>query len=209
MKFRSQYELGPEMMSFSQDQIKQEPMFFNCEVSYAYEAGGPITRNFINNLDSRYYHGILDSRVHMLMPGWYPCIPGWHHDDVPRSTQNGQPNYKNPEYFSKHCLALQEADIAPTEFLSGDIELPEPSSSGSVYHQWDVFLESTRNQGIRTHAPDRRLIYFDADTLHRGTTATRTGWRWFARVSIDTNRKPTNEIRKQVQVYMSALNAGW
>ncbi len=29
MKFRSQYELGPEMMSFSQDQIKQEPMYAN------------------------------------------------------------------------------------------------------------------------------------------------------------------------------------
>ncbi len=67
MKFRSQYELGPEMMSFSQDQIKQEPMFFNCEVSYAYEAGGPITRNFINNLDSRYYHGILEMDRPILM----------------------------------------------------------------------------------------------------------------------------------------------
>ena len=28
--------------------------------------------------------GVLDVKVHMLMPGQYPCIPNWHYDFVPR-----------------------------------------------------------------------------------------------------------------------------
>lgn len=27
---------------------------------------------------------IFDVKVHMLMPGQYPCIPNWHYDNVPR-----------------------------------------------------------------------------------------------------------------------------
>lgn len=27
---------------------------------------------------------IWDVKVHMLMPGQYPCIPNWHYDNIPR-----------------------------------------------------------------------------------------------------------------------------
>lgn len=60
------------------DQIKNEPMFFNCSLEFAYNNGGPITRSFIMNLpdDWNTDQVVFDSRVHMLMPGWYPAIPG-------------------------------------------------------------------------------------------------------------------------------------
>lgn len=32
------------------DEIKNEPMFFNSDLEFAYDKGGPITRSFINNL---------------------------------------------------------------------------------------------------------------------------------------------------------------
>ena len=27
---------------------------------------------------------VWDVKVHMLMPGQYPCIPNWHYDNIPR-----------------------------------------------------------------------------------------------------------------------------
>lgn len=211
MTFKSYVGIGAEMPEFSETEIKNEPMLFNCSTLFALEHGGPITRAWLERLDPQTFlhHGIVDTRVHMLMKGWYPCIPGWHHDDVPRSTADGQPNYKNPEYFSYHCAALVNAKIAPTEFLIGDIDVPDPEPGRVIYEQWDRHLRLGKSQGKRVSAPDRRLLYFDAATFHRGVEATENGWRWFGRISINTDRKPTNEIRRQVQVYLSVVNAGW
>lgn len=210
LTFLSYIRQSSWMDAYTEDQIKQEPMFFNCTTKFAAENGGPITKKFISLLAKEYQEGILDSRVHMLMKGWYPCIPGWHHDDMPRNTADGQPNYKNPDYRAKHCLALVNSDIAPTQFLIGEIQVPEPEEGRVVYEQWNFHLmyENTNGGGKRVEAKDR-LYYFDCDTFHRGTAAVKNGWRWFGRVSIDTHRKPTNEIRRQVQIYMSAVNAGW
>lgn len=217
LTFPSYVIRGSRMSQYSDEQVKNEPMFFNCSLKFALENGGPITKEFISKLQGHVLgkkwleEGVLDSRVHMLMPGWYPCIPGWHHDDVPRSTADGQPNYKNPEYRSVHCLALVNAHVAPTEFLVGKIEVPEPERGRVIYEQWDSYLmhEKCDGGGKRIKADEDRLYFFNCDTFHRGTAAVENGWRWFGRVSINTNRKPTNEIRKQVQVYMSAINAGW
>jgi hypothetical protein len=199
------------MREHSQLAVKNEPMLFNCDVETALTLGGPITREFLSLLTPEFWaRGVVDTRVHMLMPGWYPCIPGWHHDHVPRYTRTGQPDYGNPAYFSRHCMALVNGDICPTEFLVGDIEVPEPDLDRVVYKDWDEHLEGEgRRQGSRVSAPDRQLLYFDAATFHRGVMAVANGWRWFGRVSIDTDRKPTNEVRRQVQVYMGVVNAGW
>ena len=211
MNFSSRFSLGPTMADFSQADVKNEPMLFNCDTRAAAELGGPITREFLRLLAPEFReHGVVDTRSHMLMPGWYPCIPGWHHDDVPRSTRTGQPNYVNPAYFSRHCMALVNGDVCPTEFLIGDIEVPEPDIARVIYRDWDDHLESQeKQQGQRVSAPDRQLVYFDCDTFHRGTAAVAGGWRWFGRVSIDTARKPTNELRRQVQIYMGVVNSGW
>ena len=209
-RFQSEISLGPTLPDFTQEQVKNEPMLFNCDVDFARKIGGPVTNAFIDALPQQYQYGVIDTRVHMLIPGWYPCIPGWHHDDVPRSTPTGQPNYNNPEYFSRHCCALINAAVAPTEFLLGSVQVPTPPDGQVIYRVWDDYLEGTGiEEGRRFSAPDRQLIFFDANTFHRGVAAVSSGWRWFGRISINTNRKPTNEIRRQVQVYMGAVNAGW
>lgn len=211
MKFKSDITFGPQLSSYGEAAVKDEPMLFNCDVETAVRLGGPITHDFISQLAPAFRErAVIDTRVHMLMPGWYPCIPGWHHDDVPRYTRTGQPDYANPAYFSRHCMALVNSDICPTEFLLGEVTVPEPDMDRVVYKDWDDYLEGPgRDQGRRVSAPDRQLIYFDAASFHRGVTAKANGWRWFGRASIDTDRKPTNELRRQVQVYMGVVNAGW
>jgi ribosomal protein L4 len=42
-----------------------------------------------------------------------------------------------------------------------------------------------------------------------GTRAVKNGWRLFIRASWNTDRKPTNEFRRQVQVYMENPMEGW
>ena len=100
MQFISTYlKRGDFFCNFPTEVIKNEPMFFNCDLAYAFKHGGEITKTFIAGLPEDWisYNPVLDSRVHMLMKNWYPCIPGYHHDDVPRSTSTGQPNYLSPE----------------------------------------------------------------------------------------------------------------
>ncbi len=104
--FNSRFEVGPEFGDFDQAAVKNEPMLFNCDFRTAYEIGGPITRAFLDAIECDGYGGIIDTRVHMLMPVWFPCIPGWHHDDVPRSRPDGQPNYESPEHHTRHVMGL-------------------------------------------------------------------------------------------------------
>ncbi len=207
-------EVG-RLPAFDERQVKDEPMFFSADLTFAATHGGTITRAFVAALPEDFRKdptAYLDSRVHMLMPGWYPCIPGWHHDDVPRNTADGQPNYIDPPYRTRHVMALVNGYIAPTEFLSGDVRVPEPKPGSAIYKQWDdsIALQiATAPDFLVMKARDLTLIEFDCDTFHRGTPAVRNGWRWFGRVSIGRERQAPSEIRRQVQVYMPTINAGW
>lgn len=187
--------------------VKNEPMFFNSSVDYAYQNGGPITRNFLANLPIGWQHGVLDSRVHMLMEGWYPCVPGWHHDDVPR---NGQPDYDNMSYKSEHLMGLVNGHIAPTLFALGECTMPKVEND-IVYKIWHPLVDELVRSGdlILKAAVSGKYILFDWQTFHTGVKAVESGWRWFCRISRCTDRKPTNEIRKQVQVYLEYPFDGW
>ena len=214
----SDYRYGGGMQKFTQEQVKAEPMFFSASCKHAYEHGGPITKNFMHalgTLSPYFQEGIFDSRTHMLMPSWYPCIPGWHVDDVPRTRSDGQPDHINPAYKAQHCMAwVGDEPNAPTEFLRGRFELfdvPIGSTKKSIYGIWnteiDMMVERSMYFPHRTQG--NTLIYFDWQSFHRGTPANGNGWRWFGRVSINTNRKVMNELRTQVQVYMPCHTAGW
>lgn len=213
MEINSQITVaGPKLRSFSQDILKNEPMLFSCDWFHAYEMGGEPTKDFLLSLPNHVQnqHTIIDSRVHMLMPGWYPCIPGWHHDDVPRG-MDGQPNYHNPQYRSNHAMVLYNGDICPTEFAVGKSEFSSPESHPVVYKGWHKEVESKLEHMQLDHvkAPSNQIIYFDDRTWHQGTAAVANGWRLFIRASWNTQRKATNELRRQCQVYMEDIHAGW
>lgn len=206
-------ERGTFCNDYSADIIKNEPMFFNCDLDFAYEHGGEITRDFILGLPDDWYHcnPVIDSRVHMLMDGWYPCIPGYHHDDVPRSTTNGQPNYDSPEYRSEHLMGLVNGDICPTMYALGEHTLPKVD--GIIYKTWHNQVEEQIKEGLLTtmEAPSGKYLQFDWQSMHTGQRAKKDGWRWFIRLSRNTDRqkKITNEMRRQVQVYLEFPMQGW
>ncbi len=222
--FNSQFKkLNGFAQGLSNDLIKKEPMFFNSDLEYAYENGGNVTKEFIDALPKEWKLSevVFDSRVHMLMPGWYPAIPGWHHDDVPRPEipvgqhflTAGQPDYDNTRYFSEHILGLVNADVCPTQFATGACIMPRVKDGETVYKKWHVEVEKLLKSGhLELHeVQDRTLYQFDWQTFHTGTKAVKNGWRWFGRVSRNTDRTKTitNEIRVNAQVYLEFPMEGW
>jgi len=235
---RSSVEVGEKQFDttpFTQEEIKNEPMLYSCDPSHALALGGPITGAFLRQfwqenpeltLDWYRKHPspfTIDTRVHMLMPGMWPCIPGWHHDDIRRDRSDGQPNYDDPNGRRPlHCLALVGGDIAPTEFLRTHPEypiyMPKIGWGGSTYRDWDNLINThiipDSHQFAEVHrVPDGKLVYFDADSFHQGTQAVANGWRWFGRITWNADyehgRPRFNEVRRQVNVYLAAPNDGW
>lgn len=214
MKFTSAIqERGEFQATFADEVVKNETMFFNCDLQFAYEHGGPLTKAFIDGLpeDWKNCNPVLDSRVHMLMPGWLTCIGGFHHDDIPRNTPNGQPNYQSPDYLSEHLMGLVNADISPTLFALGEHELPLVTDD-IVYKVWHPLVEQQMTEGILKpyEVSSGKYVQFDWQSMHMGVPVRKNGWRWFVRLSrcTDRQKKITNEIRKQTQVYLDP-KAGW
>lgn len=213
-RFNSQVQLGAKIPDFTQIEVKNEPMLFGCDFSHAWDLGGPITKEFLKTLPEDWKNAkdlITDSRVHMLMPGFWPCIPGNHLDDLPRELPNGQPNHRNPSYLAEHVMCLVNGEVAPTEFALGEAEFPEISEGEKYYKVWHPIVEEKVKAGELSKfcAPSNQLIYFNCHTWHQGVQAVKNGWRWFIRCSRNTGRKPNNEIRRQVQVYLSEPMEGW
>lgn len=211
--FDSKVRVGGELKERTAEEIENEPMVFSADALFAYKHGGPITREFLAYLDPD-KDWIIDTRVHMLMEGWYPCIGGWHCDNIPRNTQNGQPNFQNPPFVCNHTLAVIDASDQPTgsltEFLTDSIYLADPEDPESVYKCWSEVINEYREAGIiRSRCiPSGKLINFDARTFHRGQPATSKGWRFFIRAMTGTPQKPINKIRRQVNTYIN-VEAGW
>lgn len=123
---------------------------------------------------------IWDVKVHMLMPGQFPCIPNWHYDNIPR--------LNNVQDFSKvrpdlpMYLWLSGAPL--TEFRKNGVsKLIEPQTwtrftqedehRGTLCDKftWRGFIRATHKdiyaQEKRGHNPLRRhsQVYLDANNF--------------------------------------------
>lgn len=214
--------LDPKIPDFSEVEIKNEPMLFNCDLEHAWELGGPITREVLSHLPYPWQDVplVIDSRVHMLMPGWTPCVPGWHHDDVPRTREDGQPNYGPGQYRSQHLVCLVNGDICPTAIAIGAGHFDIPPVGEIIYREWHKEVERRlldKRLDLFT-VQSNRLYQIDDRTWHTGTKAIANGWRFFIRISryFDPEGRPiaranprTNELRRNAQVYLEFPMDGW
>jgi hypothetical protein len=211
IKFNSDFSTIGHLSQYPESIIKNEPMIFSGSKDFAFENGGPITKEFLSKLPDKDF--IIDSRVHMLMPGFYPCIPGWHLDDVPRTREDGQPEHDHPAYKSENIMTII-GDASITEFVRGELELEDIGfKEGSVYGKWNADINKQLSQAncriSVKKAPELALIHFPFGAFHRGTPATKNGWRFFIRANFNTARKPVNEMRRQVNVYLPVPEQGW
>lgn len=213
MIIKSNYTIGASLIEASQDEIKRQPMLHRADFNFALVNGGHLANEFLGELERIGWckdRLLIDSRVHMLMPGMFPCIPGWHHDDVPRQRIDGQPNYVNPSYNAEHCMALW-GDCSLTEFATGSAEFEIPALGQKIYKVWNPLVENFCAGGVldKTVAPERRMILFNSNTWHRGAETTKMGFRYFIRATRKSDLPARNEIRYNANVYMPVLDEGW
>lgn len=212
IRLNSRFSVIGQLPYFQEAEIKAEPMLFSASWLFAIKKGGPLTRMFLRLVDDHIKEPVvIDSRVHMLMPGWFPCIPGWHLDDVPRTRPDGQPDHLNLAYKSEHiCCVMGSASL--TQFVDSEVVLEDvPVHGGVVYGKWNREINNLIGDGeVEPETiKEGNIIQFDWQTLHRGMPATKNGWRWFIRMSWNTDREIKDEIRQQTQVYLPAPEAGW
>lgn len=131
----------------------------------------------------RYEGWVVDVKVHMLMPGQWPCIPNWHYDFVPRD-ENGKQVMSRRDPDNK--MYLWVSGEPTTEFLNSDGEpYSIPAEVWKEFNQYD---------------------------LHRGTMSKEHTWRVFIRVSPESLcpvAPPNKWIRRHSQVYLDAENFKW
>jgi hypothetical protein len=201
----------------TQDEIRQIPQFYRADFDMVYRLGGDFLRQVLKycKFESHYNYLSIDTRVHMLMPGWYPCIPGWHCDDFYRPT-GGQPDLENvmTKAMATHHLVVA-GDTSFTQFLCLNSDLPSPSElqhiPGNLYAKYDDLINAKIEAGTLKSfdVKNGEIIQFSPLDFHRGVQATRHGWRVFARTTQSNHYQPQNEIRTQTQVYLPVVNAGW
>lgn len=219
IEFLSQSRIGERFMGETPDDqtVEQEPMFMQMPVQQAYEQGGEITRRFLDSLfvsevEREKSSAFLNSRVHMLMPGWYPCIPGWHHDDVERSRADKQPNYFTASYRPHFALGIVGSAVCPTQIVHGNFKMDEVHG-GAIYKEWHDRIAYLAGRYPTQHpklmVPYGYAVWMDDRTLHQGTMCTQGGWRWFGRVTFGNPTPPMAKVRRQVNVYLENPMEGW
>jgi len=193
----------------SEETVRATPQLFWASEDFARQHGGAVVRDLLDVLPpprTGYWY-IVDSKVHMLKPGWYPGIPGWHLDFAPGWETHINWNMIDP--YERHwCLVSH--DVSLTEYLSDPIRLNVPDVrqlNGYLSRQVAALGETVRMERVRP-----MVVYeFGQMDLHRVKPALGAGWRLFVRVSQTKLRKPLNEIRTQQQVYILAEDQhnGW
>ncbi|MGB0973003.1 MAG: hypothetical protein ACPGVG_18915 [Mycobacterium sp.] len=221
-----------EWVEATQDEIRATPMLYRCDLNYSYRLGGRIVRAFIDRaariIDPQdFQFASLDTRTHMLMPGFMPCIPGWHCDDFWRPDPKGRAgtfsdeNAPEPDLHNvprmRHLQATFGYPAFPV-FLPADIaaQLPRPEhldrrADETLYASYHQNIENFLGHvgGDLRHAGNGQLISFGPRVFHRGTVARTSGWRLFCRLTLSNHHQPVNEIRTQTQVYLPDPYRGW
>jgi hypothetical protein len=152
----------------------------------------------------------LDIKVHMLMPGQYPCIPNWHTDMVVRDESGLRFDLIDP---AAEPMLLWISDGPETEFLAKQVYMEERPGSHQEIARFMNKLSPRDYHGLFTQSIQPNCWWsMDQRTPHRGTQAAKHGWRVFARVTpkaLAPRRPVTSVIRRHAQVYLDASTFGW
>lgn len=202
----------------SESEIESEPMIYGGSWNWSNLNGGPLTQRVIRLIEKDIfnqiplhsfegYHPVIDTKSVLLMPGQYPCIPGWHCDGVIRKSKNSQPDLKtlNDGIMHYTCSIGENETHQGTEFIEQDLDIfIDPNNVWkSADKEIQLLIDKPKTHLMKSGA----VAKFSRSTLHRGTPANTRQWRYFFRLSF--YHMPTmNRIRNQVQIYTD-INSGW
>lgn len=106
-------------------EVKALGMLYRGDLDFAYLHGGPLVGRFLDAAlrdvrprdQSRFAFATVDSRVHLLFPGMYPCIPGWHCDDFyrPEPTVADEPGMGPPRQVGYRIRGIAQPRLSRVE----------------------------------------------------------------------------------------------
>ena len=216
MKFIPSYSLSNTLVNtLPEHEIQNEPMIFGGSWDFCRVSGGDLTNYIMDRIENEVshdiephaylgYHPVIDTKVVQLMPGMYPCIPGWHCDGVIRNDKSSQPSLDTLNEPVYHYIAsIASEDTARTEIMKSRLEIDvDPKNVWGSVDQYVSEHSTFDSFGLRSG----QIARFRRSTLHRGTPAVVRTWRFFFRLSF-YHMPCMNQIRNQVQVYTT--NGGW
>ena len=207
------------------DLIKATPALWQADLDTAIRYGGDLTRDALSAMNIRgdRKHVIVDTKVHMLMPGFMPAIPGWHTDGVPRGVEKNPAGKGAPDMMAQeemdgrrprfHLMVAGPADC-PTRFCIEkglELEVPEEPDARLYAMISEQMLDLTSGQrlygGVKTFEATPGTVYeWDWWQLHTAIRSRSHGWRFLIRVTESDHhvpqRKIAHVIRTQQQVYV-------
>lgn len=221
---RNRLKKGKSIEQPSDLEVKNTFSLWNASYDDAIRYGGEVTREALRAMNIRHDRKniVIDTKVHMLFPGWSPAIPGWHADGAPRDS-NKNPNGKDaPDTFAQegdtrfnryHIMVTGTGCL--TQYINCPLLVPIPSvPSYDVYSVMSKYVQSfAENNPLAVSSFESCTNYeFDWWDIHTGIIATKKEWRYLIRVCESDYYEPRKDLREvirmQSQVY-SPANFGW
>lgn len=204
--------------------IKTTFGLWNASFDDAVKYGGEVTRAALQTMNIKHDRKniIVDTKIHMLMPGMCPAIPGWHVDGAPRD-KNKNPQGKDlPDTLSQegddrynHYHILVTGSGCLTQFISRPVELEipvEPSAEIYSIMSKSISEKVKEDSSLVVSIPSCTSVEFDWWDIHTGIIATKHEWRYLIRVCESDYYEPKRDLREairtQSQVY-APQNFGW
>jgi hypothetical protein len=225
MRFnRNEVIKGGSIEQPSEELVKNTLGLHNASLDDALKYGGELTRAAIGAMNLKFdkKHIVVDTKIHMLLPGMCPAIPGWHTDGVPRGVSLDPTAKQKPDIHAQeqlesprfHLLVTGESCL--TSFIrERDVELDVPGvPSTELYRMVSRQVEKklTHLELTEYDIPSCTAAEWDWWTLHTGKPATKHEWRFLIRVTETDIQAPKTDLREvirtQQQGYMP-MTFGW
>lgn len=194
------------------EDIASEPKVLSASPEEVYKKEGTLAQKILYALGSfdvpDGLYPVIDTRVHRLMPGMYPAIPGWHCDDWPRKDYISQPDPSlvNKEAYHIVCNIATSRHVSNTEF-NLDHHKFEWDQKSPLWKELHSSIEK-RNDVTRRQLLPGQIVKFSYDTPHRAMPCIERGWRFFFRLSM-MHRPPVKSVHNSEQVYILSEENGW
>lgn len=223
---RNPLKYGLRIEEPSTEVFKNTPQLWNASLEDALKYGGELTKAAISAMNLKFdrKYIVVDTKIHMLMPGMCPAIPNWHTDGVPRGKElrpeaKDIPNiHAQEEMTTSRFHLLVTGNGCLTEFVGQPqlIDVPDEPSlelNKIIHRETEMMRKDEESFPLKiVTAPSCQAVEFDWWSIHRGIYATKHEWRYLIRVTETDHMAPQKDLRKilrtQIQVYVP-LDFAW
>lgn len=184
------HEAIPSLLMASPEELLAEPSMKQATADFAWEVGGPITRDVLSNfrkiLSKEDYQNIrIDTKVQVLNKNEYSNTPGWHCDFFSTSDeQAGRLVRLNPGLETDTRIFLLISGAPATEFmiprnLKIDINVP-------AWKDISQYVDSILSTSVLYRIPYATPVELKGNELHRVTVyeGEESTVRYFMRVYL-------------------------